>query len=160
MTKYLGNAMLLKLETVADTGTYVDIGGASEHTFSYSNSQTDVSDKFSNRWTELLSAGDRTVTITMNGFISDDTAYAVLETAMETDTIYRYRMVYGNNKILQGKFHIDSNEDSGARSSAQEFSCTFTSSEEPINGTLTDFLLDENGDNITDENNQYIQGDS
>jgi predicted secreted protein len=159
MSKYLGNAMLLKLETVANTGTYVDIGGASEHTFTYTNETVEVSDKFTNRWKELLSAGDRMVTITMNGFVTDNAAYAVLESAVETDTIYNYQMAFGNSQILQGSFHVDTNEDSGARSSAQEFSYTFTSTEEPINGALTDFLLDENDANVTDENNQYIQGD-
>jgi len=159
MTKYIGNDMLLSLETVADTGTYVDIGGASEHTFTYNNEQVDISDKFSNRWKELLSAGDRTVSISMNGFVSDDTAYAALETAIENDSILRYRMTYGNSRIIQGKFHVDSSEDSGARSSAQGFSVTFSSSEEPIAGVLTDFLLDENDANITDEDLQYVQGD-
>lgn len=156
MTKYIGNALTLKIEMTPDSGTYTIIGGASEHTLTYNNEQVDVSDKDSNRWKELLSAGDRTVSISFNGFISDNSAYAVLETAVLNDTVIRYQFDYGDSKIISGFFHIDSDEKAGARNTAQSFSVTFTSSEEPISGQLADFLLDSAAANITDSNNQYI----
>ena len=158
MTKYIGNDMLLAIEKPVDSGTYVTIGGSVEHTLTYNNEVVEVSDKGTNRWKSLLSAGDRMVTISMNGFISDDAAYADLETAILNDSVVRYQFAYGNSKLVIGEFHVDSDETSGARNTAQGFSVTFSSADEPISGALTSFLLDENDSNITDENNQYIQG--
>ena len=71
-TKYIGNNLLLYVESAPSSGTYVKIGGSSDHTMTLNNEQVDVSDKDSNRWKELLAAGDRSLTISMNGFISDD----------------------------------------------------------------------------------------
>ena len=158
MTKYIGNDLTLKIEMTPDSGTYTIIGGASEHTMTLNNEQVDVSDKDTNRWKSLLSAGDRNISISMTGFISDNAAYVILEAAIVADTVIRYQFDYGDSKIISGFFHIDSDEKSGGRNTAQNFSVTFSSAEEPISGQLTDFLLDENDANITDENTQYIQG--
>lgn len=150
--------MILKVETTPLTGTYAKIGATREHTLTGANEQLDVSDKDSNRWKELLSAGDRSVTVSMNGFVSDNANFEVLRDAWNTDTILFYWLEYGNSQLVIGEFHIDSLEVTGSRATAQEFSCTMTSEGEPMHGALTDFLLDEATANITDENGQYIQG--
>ena len=130
MSKYLGNALLLKIEDTPASGTYTKIGGSSEHTMTLNNEQVDVSDKDSNRWKELLAAGDRSLTISMTGFISDNTQFAAFETAALADTILNYQLDYGNSKTATGAFHIDSFEVSGARNNGQSFSATFSNSGE------------------------------
>jgi len=158
MAKYLGNALILKVDTNPQTGVYTTIGASSDHTFSLNNEQLDVSDKDSNRWKELLSAGERSATISMNGYVSDNAQFALVEEASKTDTILSYQLEYGDSKLVIGEFHIDTLEVTGSRNTAQNFSITLSSEEEPAIGQLADFLLDENSANILDENGQYIQG--
>lgn len=131
MAKYLGNAMLLKVETTPGGGTYATIGGSSSHTMTLNNEQVDVSDKDSNRWKELLSAGDRSMNISMSGFVSDDANFELMRTAWIEDTIINYTLAYGNSDSVVGAFHIDSLEISGERNSGQSFSATLTNSGEP-----------------------------
>jgi len=131
MAKYLGNAMLLKVESSPSSGTYNTIGGSSSHSMSINNEQVDVSDKDSNRWKELLAAGDRSLALSMEGFVSDDANYALVETAYETDTILNFQLAYGNSKTVTGAFHIDSAELNGARNDGQGFSMSLTNSGEP-----------------------------
>lgn len=131
MSKYLGNALILKIASTATGSSYGTIGGSSEHTLTINNEQVDVSDKDSNRWKELLAAGDRTASISMTGFISDDANYALLEGAVENDTIWNFQLLYGNSKTVTGAFHIDSAEYAGARNDGQSFSVTLVNSGEP-----------------------------
>ena len=131
MGKFLGNAMLLKIAPTFDGATYDTIGGSTEHTMTISNEQIDVSTKDTNRWKELLAAGDRSLVITMNGFASDDANYALLEGAVEADTIWNFQFAYGDGKTITGAFHVNTMETSGARNTAQSFSYTFTNSGEP-----------------------------
>jgi TP901-1 family phage major tail protein len=131
MAKFLGNALLLKIASTSGGSSYGTIGGSSEHSFNLNNEQVDVSDKDSNRWKELLAAGDRSLSISMSGFISDDSNYVLLESAYENDTIWNMQLAYGDSKTITGAFHIDSFEVSGARNDGQSFSATITNSGEP-----------------------------
>lgn len=131
MAKYLGNALLLAVESSPGSGTYNTVGGSSSHTMTLNNEQVDVSDKDSNRWKELLAAGDRSLAISMEGFISDDANFALVEAAAIADNIINYRLSYGNSKTVTGAFHIDSFEISGARNDGQSFSLSFSNSGEP-----------------------------
>jgi len=155
--KYLGNAMLLYIEQTPGSGIYQIIGGTSDHTLNINNELLDVSDKDSNRWKESLSAGARGASISMNGFISDNTYYELLETSAKNDTILFYQFIFSDSRLVIGEFHINSFEGSGSNQTAQSFSATFESKGQPMIGKLADFLLDENSANILDENNQYIQ---
>ena len=132
MAKYLGNSLLLSVESSPASGTYNTIGGSSSHSMTLNNEQVDVSDKDSNRWKELLAAGDRSLAISIEGFVSDDANFALVETAAINDTIINYRLAYGNSKTVTGAFHIDSFEGSGARNEGQSFSMSLTNSGEPV----------------------------
>ena len=134
MAKYLGNALALAIEDSPGAGTYTTIAGASEHTMTINNEQIDVSDKDSNRWKSLLAAGARTLTISMNGFVSDDTEFELMRVAVRDDTILNYQLTYGNSDTVTGAFHIDSFEVTGAYNGAQSFTATLSNSGEP---TLT-----------------------
>ena len=131
MAKYLGNAMLLQVETTPGGGIYATIGGSSSHTMSLANEVVDVSDKDSNRWKELLAAGDRSLTISMEGFVSDDANFEIARIAARDDVIINYTLLYGNSDTIVGAFHIDSLEVSGARNEGQSFSMSLTNSGEP-----------------------------
>ena len=131
MAKYLGNAMVLHVETTPGGGSYALIGGSSSHTLSINNEQVDVSDKDSSRWKELLAAGDRSLSLTMSGFVSSDANFAIMAAAAVADTILNYKLYYGNSKTITGAFHIDSLEYTGERNAGQAFSCTLTNSGAP-----------------------------
>ena len=131
MSKYLGDAMLLKVESAPASGTYAKIGGASSHSVSINNEVVDVSDKDSNRFKELLAAGDRSIAISMEGFISDEANFEIFRVAARDDAIINYTMEFGNAKTIVGAFHIDSFEMTGARNEGQGFSASLTNSGEP-----------------------------
>ena len=134
MAKYLGNALKLAIEDTPGSGTYTDIGGSSEHTMTINNEQIDVSDKDSNRWKSLLAAGARTLTVSMNGFVSDNAQFEAFRVAARDDVILNYKLTYGNGDTVTGAFHIDSFEASGAYNAAQSFTATLSNAGEP---TLT-----------------------
>jgi len=131
MAKYLGNAMLLQVETTPGGGAYATIGGSSTHSFTIGNEQVDISTKDSNRFRELLAAGDRSLSITMSGFVSDDANFEIMRVAARDDVILNYTLLFGNSDTIVGAFHIDSIEISGARNEAQSFSVALTNSGEP-----------------------------
>ena len=98
---------------------------------SLANEQIDTSDKDSNRWKELLAAGDRSLSISMEGFVSDDANFEIFRIAARDDVIVNFTLEYGNADTIIGAFHIDSLEISGARNEGQSFSASLTNSGEP-----------------------------
>lgn len=130
-TKYQGIDMLLKVGDGGGPETFTTLGASSNHTLSINNAQIDVSDKDSNRWGELLAAGRRTMTITVEGLVSDDAQWAIVEDNFQGDVIQNYQLVYGNSQTIEGAFHIDSAEVSGPSDDAQRFSLTLTNSGAP-----------------------------
>lgn len=134
MAKYLGNALILEVETTPGSGTYSTIAGSSEHTLTINNEAVDVSDKDSNRWRQMIAAGARSLAVSMNGFVSDDAEFEIMRIASRDDVILNYRVTYGNADTITGAFHIDSFEVAGAYNNAQSFTATLSSADEP---TLT-----------------------
>ncbi len=155
MAKYPANAMVLKLDFTGN-GTYTKIGHATEHTQTKSAESTDVTDKDSSGWTSLEGFGVENVALPMSGFVSDDAQFVLLEQAVEANSIHNYELIYADGQITRGLFHASSLEYSAPANSAQTFSVTLMSSEPVVMGQLTDFLLDEAGANLTDENNQFL----
>lgn len=129
MAKFNGIDMLLKVDIAS---TYTTIGASISHTMTINNEVIDVSDKDSSRWADKLNAGQRSVNITFNGWVSDNAAFAAMEAAAEGDTIVDLQMAYGNGKTATGNFHIDSFEYTGEYNNAQAFSCTLSN-----DGTVT-----------------------
>ena len=156
MAKYIGNDLLINLN---DGGTITPIGGSTEDTVTWNAEVVDTTDKSTNRWREITAAGERSATMSLNGFISDDAAFETMRQASRDDTILNYRFVWGNSIIMEGRFHVDAFEGTGAYGSAQGFTATLSSAEEPMQGLLaSDFLQDETGTNLTNENNLLLQG--
>ncbi len=122
MAKYNGIDMLLKIQ---NTG-YQTIGASLSHTMTINNEVIDVSDKDSSRWADKLNAGQRSVNISFNGWVSDDAQFALLEAAAEADNIVDLQLAYGNGKTATANFHVDSFEYTGEYNNAQAFSCTLS----------------------------------
>ena len=127
MAKYNGIDMVLKIE---NTG-YMTIGGCISHTFTINNEVIDVSDKDSSRWADKLNAGQRSIAISFNGWVSDGAQFALMEAAAEGDTIVDLQLAYGDGKTVTGDFHIDSFEYGGEYNNAQTFSCTLSNDGTP-----------------------------
>jgi len=122
MAKYIGNDMVLKIMNT----TYQTIAGCLSHTLTINNEVIDVSDKDSNRWSDKISAGQRSLAVSFNGWVSDDAQFALMEAAAEGDTIVDLQLAYGNGKTVTANFHIDSFEYTGEYNTAQAFSCTLS----------------------------------
>ena len=119
--------MILKIMNVS----YLAIGHSISDTLTINNEVIDVSDKDSNRWSDKLNAGQRSLALSFNGWVSDDAQFAVLETAAKADTIVDLQLLYGDGKTVTGDFHIDSFEITGEYNGAQTFSCSFSNDGEP-----------------------------
>ena len=122
MAKYIGNDMVLKIMNT----TYQTIAGCLSHTLTINNEVIDVSDKDSNRWSDKISAGQRSLAVSFNCWVSDDAQFALMEAAAEGDTIVDLQLAYGNGKTVTGNFHVDSFEYTGEYNGAQAFSCTLS----------------------------------
>jgi TP901-1 family phage major tail protein len=123
MAKYAGEDLTL---TVENTG-YQLVGGASEHTMTINNETVDTTDKDSSRWGESKPFGKRSVSVSMSGFVSDNAQFAVLEAAVQADTLVDCQLAYGNSKTATGNWHISSFEYTGSNNDAQQFSLTLES---------------------------------
>lgn len=131
MAKYAGEDLTLEVETTPGGGTYALVGGASEHTLSINNESIDTTDKDANRWGEMKPYGKRSLAVSMNGFVSDNANFAIIEAAVQSDTNLNYRLNYGNSKTVTGAFHISSFEYTGANNTAQTFSLSMESDGQP-----------------------------
>lgn len=148
--------MLLNLQS---GGTVTPIGGCTEDTATWNAAQIETTDKSTNRWKELTSAGERTFSISTTGFINDDAAFETMRQAANTDTILTFRFLWGNSVIVEGDFHIDSFEATGQYNGAQGFTATLSSDGEPMQGIVpNDFLQAQDGANLFDEGGLLLQG--
>lgn len=153
--KFLGNNMVVKILT---GGSYVAIGASTEDTLTWNNEQIDVTAKDSSRWTSLISAGARSVTVNMTGFISDETSFDELLDASKNDDLVEIQFEWANDQLVIGPFHVDTFEGTGAYGGAQGFTATLSSANEPMAGTIADFLQDEAGDQLLTETGEFLQG--
>ena len=133
MATFAGEDLVLKVANSPGATAYTTVGLMTEHTLSINNEQVDITTKDDNRWGSMASYGKREVVITGSGIVSDDTAFAKLETIAQTagDNL-SYRVEYGNSKTLTGSFNLSGLEYSAPNNDAQRFSLTLNS-----DGTIT-----------------------
>ena len=133
MATFAGEDLILKVATSAGSTSYTTVGLMTEHTVSIQNEVVDITTKDDNRFGSSAAYGKREVVITGSGIVSDDTAFAQLETVAQTaGTNLGYQVAYGNNKTLTGAFTLGGMEYSAPNNDAQRFSITLTS-----DGTIT-----------------------
>ena len=130
--KFAGNNLTLKVEDSPGAGTFTKVAGASSHTYTLSNGQADTTDKDSSRWGEFKPFGRRQISLTFNGFITDDAAFAKMKSAANSDASnLNYQIDYGDGDTVEGEFHIDTQEFTGEVEGAQTFNFSLSSSGEP-----------------------------
>lgn len=133
MATFAGEDLVLKVATSAGSTSYTTVGLMTEHTISINNETVDITTKDDNRWGSTATYGKREVVISGSGVVSDDTAFAQLETIAQTagDNL-GYQVLYGNNKTLTGTFTLGGMEYQAPNNDAQRYSITLTS-----DGTVT-----------------------
>lgn len=133
MATYAGENLVLKVATSAGSTSYTTIGLMTEHTFTISNENVDITTKDDNRWGSSAPYGKREVSVSGSGIVSDNAAFAQIETVVNTSgTNLAYQIAYGNSKTATGSFIVNSLEYSGANNTAQTFSISMVS-----DGTIT-----------------------
>jgi TP901-1 family phage major tail protein len=133
MATFAGEDLVLKVATSAGSTSYTTVGLMTNHSLNISNEQSDITSKDDDRWGSMASYGKREVTLTGEGIVSDDSAFAQLETVAQTaGTNLVYQIAYGNNKTITGSFNLSGLEYSAPNNDAQRFSLTLNS-----NGTPT-----------------------
>lgn len=130
MATYAGEDLVLKVQI----GTaYTTVGLMTEHTVAINNEVVDITTKDDNRWGSSAAYGKREVVITGSGIVSDNSAFAVLESkAQSAGTNLNFQVAYGNSKTLTGAFTLGGMEYNAPNNDAQRFSITLTS-----DGTIT-----------------------
>ena len=133
MATYPGNDLVLKVATSAGSSAYTTIGLMTEHSVTISNENVDITNKDSSRWGSSAPYGKREVTISGSGIVSDNSAFAQLETVVQTSgTNLVYQVAYGISKTMTGSFIVNSLDYSGGAQTAQTFSVSLVS-----DGTIT-----------------------
>lgn len=157
MAKFPANSLVLQILT---GGSFVTIAHAVEHTVTKTNEPANTTDKDSMQWQELEEFGLEMQSISMSGFASDNAEFILLQQANENNTQPTLQVVYPDGKISQGEFNITSLEYTGTANEAQNFSATINSTGQLVWGDpATDFLLDEDGFNVLDEDGLLVQGE-
>ena len=125
MAKFAATDATLSVETTPGGGTYALVAAGISHSMAIDNGVTDTSDKDENRWGSEASFGKRIVTIPVEGFVTDDVNFALIEAAVEAGTAsLNFEYSYGDSKTITGAFSISSFNYDAANYEAQK--CTFT----------------------------------
>jgi len=133
MAKFASTDATLAVETTPGGGTYGLVAAGITHSMSIDNGVTDTSDKDQSRWGSEASYGKRVVTIPVEGFVTDDNNFALIEAAVEAGTAsLNFQYSYGDSKTITGAFSISAFNYDATNFDAQK--CTFTLTN---NGTPT-----------------------
>ena len=101
MAKYIGNDLLIQLNA---GGVIASIGGSTEDTVTWSNEVVDTTDKSTNRWREITAAGERSATMSLNGFISDDAAFETMRQSFKGRYYFKLSVCVGQLRHHGGTF--------------------------------------------------------
>ncbi len=131
-TKYTGRTLYLMVET--SPGVYAQVGGMRTNSFSIGVEEIDVTDKDDDLWKKLLGGGNRTISASGSGFITNNAAYEAAQAAAQASTGINAKLVYKTGKAIIGLFFISSLELSGEYNGAQMFSASLSSMNTPYIG--------------------------
>lgn len=126
MTNYKGSLFVLK------NGTWsggVTVGDCQNHSLKFNNQTVDITNKSSNGYrTFLEGAGTKSVSITLNGIMTNDAGYEQLQGYCTNGTINTHSMAWADGDILEGSFMATGLDIGGKYDGEQTFSVTLESS--------------------------------
>ena len=132
-TKFASTDAFLEVEMTPGMADYQRVLAGITHSMAIDNGVTDTSDKDEDRWGSEASFGKRIATIPVEGFVSDDTAFAVVEAAVETGSAgLNFRYNYGDSKTITGAFSISAWNYDAANFEAQKATFTLTNNGTPV----------------------------
>lgn len=126
MPGYGGNAFLLKIGTSGTAGT--TIAAMEDTTLSMDGQMIDVSTKDSAGFRELLDGGgQKTLSITARGVMTDGTTTDLMMTRVRSGTITAYGLVFGDGDVIDGNFQVTHFGVAGPRDDKQTYDITLES---------------------------------
>ncbi len=131
-TKYAGRPLVIQIGDSADpaTAVFTTIGGVRAKGYTLNNEPIDITDGDDDVWRKLLEGGIRSLEITVGGLVSNNVAYELMRTKLQTGAIWAYQLgVIADGDSLKAKFQGSSFEENGPYEGAQEFSLTLTSAD-------------------------------
>jgi predicted secreted protein len=131
-TKYTGRTLYLMVEVSA--GVYAQVGGLRADSLSIGNEEIDITDKSDDTWKKLLAGGNRTLGVSGSGFVTNNTAFEVLQSAANAGTPLNAKLVYKAGKAYAAPFLVTSCELNGEYNGAQQFSASLSSMNTPYIG--------------------------
>jgi predicted secreted protein len=127
-TAYRGRDALLKVSTTGGS-TFTVVGGIRTNNATYNNNPVDISNALSQGYTEFMpDAGNKEMTIQLDGVITNDAMQIILETSARDRTLLPYQINYSGAGIFQGLFALSTWTINGVYNQAQTFTATLVSS--------------------------------
>lgn len=132
MATYAGNSFVLQVATSAGSSSYTTVGLMQSHNFSLKNAEVDTTTKDDNRWGSSQPYGKREIDMSVSGLVSDNSAFAQIESVVETSgTNLVYKILYGNSKTITSSFIVSNLDYAGEAQDAQNVSFSMKSSGTP-----------------------------
>lgn len=127
-TEYEGRDAILK--TSANGGsTFTVVGGARTSNVTINNAPVDVTNVSSGGWRKLLAgAGTKSVDMSVDGVVSDDSAFQALQTQANDNTSVYMKIDYAGSGSIVGTFVVNNLVLNNSHDNAQMFTCSIQSS--------------------------------
>lgn len=127
-TAYLGKNFLLSYH---DGSGWVEAGAARVNSLSINKETIDITNKTNGDWKTLLAGGIRSIEMSAEGVFTDGTGQAQVMDDLINATIARFKMSFGNSRVIDASFDITKFECAGENGKEQTFSFSLASSGEP-----------------------------
>lgn len=126
MTNYKGRDFVLKNGTWSGGTT---VGDCKAHTLKVGHEMVDITNKSSAGFRTLLEgAGTKSISITLNGVVTNDAGYETLQGYCLAGSINAHAMGWADGDTLEGSFMATGIELGGEHNGEQTFSITLESS--------------------------------
>lgn len=119
---------MLQVESTPGGGTYVNVGGLANVSLDTNNEVVVITDKTSDQFRVILdAAGEKSASISGDGFMETETNFQIMYTAHKAGTILNYRILSANDS-LTGAFKVPNANRGSGPADVETFTCTLESS--------------------------------
>lgn len=136
MASQKGRLLLIKVESAAGSGIYINVGGLRTKSIKINNEPVDVTNSDSNGFRKLLEgAGVNSIEVSGSGTFADDLAADLVRGAAEDNEHLNFQVIVPGDtysRVYTGKFMIADFEDSGEYNADVTFTMTLQSDGETV----------------------------
>jgi len=131
-----GRLILIKVEAVAGSGTYINVGGLQSKSVKINNELVDVTNSDSNGFRKLLEgAGVNSIEVSGSGTFTDDLGADAVRSAAEDNEHLNFQIICPGDtysRVYTGRFALADFELSGEHNADNKFTATLQSDGEIV----------------------------